>query len=133
MLERYLRQVELVAHVLPHVATEDCFAIKGGTAINLFELNLPRLSVDIDLAYLPISGRDEAIAGINGALGQIATRLRKAGIGTRITGSAGLCSIRGISSTWRISTSLIRWRKSRKGSSCWHLGTTAPCTNCLDR
>ena len=43
MLERYLRQVELVAHVLPHVAAEECFAIKGGTAINLFELNLPRL------------------------------------------------------------------------------------------
>ena len=93
MLERYLRQVELVAHVLPHVAAEECFAIKGGTAINLFELNLPRLSVDIDLTYLPMNGRDEAIAEINDALGRIATRLRKAGVSTRVTGSAGLCKL----------------------------------------
>ena len=38
--------------LLPIVAHEDCFALKGGTAINMFVRNLPRLSVDIDLMYL---------------------------------------------------------------------------------
>ncbi|WP_425962182.1 nucleotidyl transferase AbiEii/AbiGii toxin family protein [Rhizobium nepotum] len=40
--------------LLPIVAREACFALKGGTAINLFVRNLPRLSVDIDLMYLPV-------------------------------------------------------------------------------
>ena len=39
---------------LPHVAEEKAFALKGGTAINLFIRNMPRLSVDIDLTYLPV-------------------------------------------------------------------------------
>ena len=55
--ERYLRQVGLLVRVLPFVAEERCFALKGGTAINLFVRDLPRLSVDIDLAYLPIEDR----------------------------------------------------------------------------
>ena len=49
MDEKYLKQVKLVVDVLQFVATESCFALKGGTAINLFYNNLPRLSVDIDL------------------------------------------------------------------------------------
>lgn len=57
MLREYVQQVHLVTEVLPFVAVEDCFAIKGGTAINLFELNLPRLSVDIDLTFLPLTDR----------------------------------------------------------------------------
>ena len=52
--ERYRRQVALLVRILPFVAKEKCFALKGGTAINLFFRNLPRLSVDIDLAYLPV-------------------------------------------------------------------------------
>ena len=53
--ERYRRQVELLVRTLPHVAQERCFALKDGTAINLFVRNLPRLSVDIDLTYLPVT------------------------------------------------------------------------------
>lgn len=49
----YRRQVELLIRTLPAVAEEECFALKGGAAINLFIRNLPRLSVDIDLTYLP--------------------------------------------------------------------------------
>lgn len=49
----YYAQVNLLVRVLPVVAREGCFALKGGTAINLFVRDLPRLSVDIDLAYLP--------------------------------------------------------------------------------
>lgn len=46
--EEYRRQVSLLLRVMPQIAKEDCFALKGGTAINLFIRNLPRLSVDID-------------------------------------------------------------------------------------
>ena len=49
----YRKQVELLLRCLPEVGKETCFALKGGTAINLFVRDLPRLSVDIDLADLP--------------------------------------------------------------------------------
>ena len=55
----------------PIVEKQTCFALKGGTAINLFVRDMPRLSVDIDLAYLPIEGRDESLEGIDTALGNI--------------------------------------------------------------
>lgn len=61
MLDRsnpYFSQVALVVRVLPLVAAEPCFALKGGTAINLFVCDFPRLSVDIDLTYLPLGDRD---------------------------------------------------------------------------
>lgn len=55
-------QVALLVRLLPHVAKENVFALKGGTAINLFYRDLPRLSVDIDLTYLPIKDRGESLA-----------------------------------------------------------------------
>lgn len=60
----YRRQVQLLVRTLPLVAEEDCFALKSGTAINLFHRNMPRLSVDIDLTYLPLTDRSESLAGI---------------------------------------------------------------------
>lgn len=50
----YFAQVRLLVAVLPIVARERCFALKGGTAINLLVRDMPRLSVDIDLAFLTI-------------------------------------------------------------------------------
>ena len=47
--EQYRRQVALLVQTIPFVSDEQCFALKGGTAINLFVRNMPRLSVDIDL------------------------------------------------------------------------------------
>ena len=47
----YYQQVKLLIRMLPVVAKEKVFALKGGTAINLFIREFPRLSVDIDLAY----------------------------------------------------------------------------------
>ena len=76
--ERYLRQVELLVRMLPFVAEERCFALKGGTAINLFVRDLPRLSVDIDLAYLPIEDRDTSLRSIAVALERIGTRIEHA-------------------------------------------------------
>ncbi len=60
----YRRQVEFLVRTLPYVAEEECFALKGGTAINLFVRDMPRLSVDIDLTYLPIADRDQSLAAI---------------------------------------------------------------------
>lgn len=51
--ERYRKQVALLIQTIPAVPDEKDFALKGGTAINLFVRDMPRLSVDIDLTYLP--------------------------------------------------------------------------------
>ena len=67
----FFKQVELLIAALPLVAKQECFALKGGTAINLFVSDLPRLSVDIDLAYLPIKDRDTSLAEIGRALRSI--------------------------------------------------------------
>ena len=74
----YRAQVDLLLQVLPHVAKEECFALKGGTAINLFIRDMPRLSVDIDLTYLPFDDRATALAGITDALRHIKTRVETA-------------------------------------------------------
>lgn len=71
----YKAQVQLLLRVLPLVATESCFALKGGTAINLFVRNMPRLSVDIDLTYLPIESREVSLNGISNALKRIQRRI----------------------------------------------------------
>ena len=57
VFERYKRQVDMLIEILPFVAKHKEFAIKGGTAINLFHLDMPRLSIDIDLCYLPLKPR----------------------------------------------------------------------------
>lgn len=69
--ERYRQQVELLVRTLPSVAAEPVFALKGGTAINLFVRDLPRLSVDIDLTYLPVKPRSESLSDIDETLQRI--------------------------------------------------------------
>ncbi len=73
----YYRQVVLLMSVLPVVATENCFALKGGTAINLFVRDFPRLSVDIDLVYIPLESRELALPNVRAALTRIATLLQQ--------------------------------------------------------
>jgi predicted nucleotidyltransferase component of viral defense system len=63
--------------VLPEVAKEECFALHGGTAINLFVRNMPRLSVDIDLTYLPLEDRYTSFSNINRALASLEARIRR--------------------------------------------------------
>ncbi len=74
----YYKQVQLLMQVLPFVAKQACFALKGGTAINLFVREFPRLSVDIDLVYLPMKARDEALDEICEALDVISADLKTA-------------------------------------------------------
>ncbi len=74
----YYKQVQLLVQLLPLIAEEECFALKGGTAINLFVRDLPRLSVDIDLVYLPMKGRNDALTDIREALSRISGSIKNA-------------------------------------------------------
>ena len=88
----YVEQVQLLVRVLPIVAEETVFALKGGTAINLFYRDLPRLSVDIDLTYLPVKGRAESLAEIDDAMERIAAGIQRRVKGAqveRISGGGG--------------------------------------------
>lgn len=85
--EQYRRQVALLLRAIPLVAEEGCFALKGGTAINLFVRDMPRLSVDIDLTYLPVQSRDKSLKAIDAAMARIAERCAKAIPGARVTPS----------------------------------------------
>lgn len=75
--QSYRSQVDLLLQILPLVAEESCFALKGGTAINLFVRDMPRLSVDIDLTYLPLEPRIESLEGIQMGLKNISQRILK--------------------------------------------------------
>lgn len=75
--QRYHQRAQLVMRVLPLVAEHECFALKGGTAINYFLRDFPRLSVDIDLVYLPAKPRVDALAEIHAALDGISEQVLK--------------------------------------------------------
>ncbi|WP_371260915.1 nucleotidyl transferase AbiEii/AbiGii toxin family protein [Bradyrhizobium sp. Cp5.3] len=79
--EKYRHQVALLIETVPFVAAEPDFALKGGTAINLFHRDMPRLSVDMDLTYLPVAPRPESLAAIDKA--------HSGGHQERIAGRAG--------------------------------------------
>lgn len=83
--DQYQAQVRLLMRLIPIVAREACFALKGGTAINLFVRNLPRLSVDIDLMYLPVNERPQALADIDAAMKRIKTAALAELPGARVT------------------------------------------------
>lgn len=83
----YEEQTRLLVRVLPEVAKEECFALKGGTAINLFYRNLPRVSIDIDLTYINFDDRNTAISNIEDAMNRICTNINKLGINAVIRGT----------------------------------------------
>lgn len=104
---QYADQVRLLVQVLPYVANERIFALKGGTAINLFYRDLPRLSVDIDLTYLPIKERQESLEEINEALDRISESIENSpttinsrriaggsGAATRVQAQQGAASVK---------------------------------------
>jgi predicted nucleotidyltransferase component of viral defense system len=73
----FFKQADLVVQLIPFVNAESCFALKGGTAINFFVRNFPRLSADIDLVYIPVEGREPTLRGIDAALRRLAERIRR--------------------------------------------------------
>lgn len=90
--DAYTATVRLLLRVLPVLQGQQVFALKGGTAINLFHQDLPRLSVDIDLAYLGVNSRAQALAEIHTELSRMAGVLTGQGLqvrGTPLTGSPG--------------------------------------------
>ncbi len=95
--ERVLRMTELLAGCLGHPHLRDVLALKGGTAINVLDHDLPRLSVDLDFNF--VGARDAAaleqarpqlvrsIDDVAARLGLTAARLRESygGISWRMT------------------------------------------------
>lgn len=80
----YADTVRLLLAITPDVFANDIFAMKGGTAINLFVRDMPRLSVDIDVVYTPWQHtRDQALPAIAGELDAIARRVAKLGLRAR--------------------------------------------------
>lgn len=85
MDKSYADTVRLLLAIAPDVFANDIFAMKGDTAINLFVQDMPRLSVDIDVVYLPWqTPRDEALKTINQELAAIASRIAALGVQTRL-------------------------------------------------
>jgi len=80
ILATYKNQVELLLEVLPFIQDDPRFALKGGTAINLFHRNMPRLSVDIDLTYLPIEPRDIFLTNLTEAMQALTDKLKAEGL-----------------------------------------------------
>lgn len=87
MAPTFYEQVALLISVLPQVAKQECFALKGGTAINLFVRDMPRLSVDIDLAYLPVEDRDTSLAAIDAALHRLTRDIEQSVRGCEVSHS----------------------------------------------
>lgn len=81
----YFKQAELLLRILPIIDREAAFALKGGTAINFFVRDLPRISVDIDLAYLPVGERDVSLEMISSALARISQDIENRIPGTKVT------------------------------------------------
>ena len=77
MNDIYKSQVKLLLQIIPFISEKSEFALKGGTAINLFIQDLPRLSVDIDLSYLPFDNRSKALHKITKLLEQIKKQIKK--------------------------------------------------------
>lgn len=89
MNQVYLDSARLLTRVAPLVLVDDTFALKGGTAINLFLRDMPRLSVDLDLVFPDHTvPRAEALKRINEAIRKSVARLKNQGFQTHAPASA---------------------------------------------
>lgn len=84
MNDNYRKQVALLIRIMPLIYKIQDFAVHGGTAINLFEKNMPRYSVDIDLTYLPLKERKESLEEINKKLLALKQQIEKAVPGCKV-------------------------------------------------
>jgi predicted nucleotidyltransferase component of viral defense system len=85
MNDLYKKQVALLIRIMPSVYKITDFAVHGGTAINLFHKDMPRYSVDIDITYIPIQGREESLKAINVHLLELKKMIEKTIPGIRVT------------------------------------------------
>lgn len=85
MNDSYIKTVQLLLEVAPAIFDTPVFAMKGGTALNLFVQDMPRLSVDIDVVFLPYaSTRDEALRTIANELHAAKERVEGFGLNALI-------------------------------------------------
>ncbi len=83
--QAYIDTVRLLLRAVPDIFRNEVFAMKGGTAINLFVQDMPRLSVDIDVVYVPRDpSREEALRAISDEISSIQQRLEKLGLSVRL-------------------------------------------------
>lgn len=88
MEKSYVDTVRLMLEVAPEVFASGRVAMKGGTALNFFVQDLPRLSVDIDVVFVPHqTPRDTALAEIANELSALQTRINRRGIRAELTSS----------------------------------------------
>lgn len=88
MEKRYIDTVRLLIESAPSVFEPNLFALKGGTAINLFVTDMPRLSVDLDLVFVDHrASRDEAISSIASCLTDLRTQLQRRGLDAEVVAS----------------------------------------------
>ena len=84
----YVDTVRLMLEVAPEVFASGRVAMKGGTALNFFVQDMPRLSVDIDVVFVPHqTPRDTALAEIANELSALQTRINRRGIRAELTSS----------------------------------------------
>ena len=81
----FKEQADLMINVMGYMPWDECFALKGGTALNLFYTDMPRLSVDIDLVYLPLNSREEALTEMKSALVHYKEKFTKLGLQVQLT------------------------------------------------
>lgn len=90
MDKTYIETVRLLLECAPAIFQTPHFAMKGGTAINLFIEDMPRLSVDIDVVYTDHQAtRDEALKSISKGLEAVRKRLAKAGLEADVSATKG--------------------------------------------
>lgn len=77
MEAKYIDQVSLLLRIVPEIFRIEQFALHGGSAINLFFHNMPRLSVDIDLTFIPYGKRERDLSEISRLLQKLSDRLKK--------------------------------------------------------
>ena len=89
MLDPYVAQVRLLLSTLQDIADETVFALKGGAAINLFYRDMPRLSVDIDLTYLPVVDRQASLKDIDDVLNRMVAAIARRNPRVQVRRAAG--------------------------------------------
>ena len=75
--EEYKKTVKMLLEILPYALEDNRVALKGGTAINLFHRNFPRISIDIDLCYLPLEDRETTFQNVQKILAELKNKLEK--------------------------------------------------------
>jgi hypothetical protein len=98
----FYKQAELLLRILPLITRHEVVALKGGTAINFFLRDLPRLSVDTDLTYLPVNDRKSAVNQIHSSLLRISETIQGRIPGTRRILCRPRRSCGSDSSSWRM-------------------------------